>query len=114
MGGEGDVLNIAEVPYEDGRIRFRFSRRLSDDGMRWVRHGWFTEFHPNSSVASEGEFEDDLESGLWREFYDSGVLAAEGEYRHGKEHGRWRFWNEAGTRENDVVYFDGVPIDQKS
>ncbi|MFD1874884.1 hypothetical protein [Hymenobacter bucti] len=40
-------LHIAEIPFADGRIRYRYARQLSPDGTRWLRHGLFQAFHPN-------------------------------------------------------------------
>jgi antitoxin component YwqK of YwqJK toxin-antitoxin module len=103
-----DTLNIAEIPYESGGIRFRYSRYLAPDGSKWVRHGLFRAYHRNGLVASEGEYEDGLGEGLWRDYHENGHVAAEGEYRHGKESGRWRFWAADGDLEKELVYFDGV------
>lgn len=90
-------LNIAEIPYEGGGIRYRYSRYLDADGKRWIRHGLFTAYHPNGQLASEGQYIDGVEAGLWRDFHENGQLAAEGEYAHGNEVGVWRYWNEDGT-----------------
>jgi len=49
-----DVLHIAEIPYESGSLRFRYSRELSEDGSRWIRQGLLTAYHENGQRASEG------------------------------------------------------------
>jgi hypothetical protein len=49
-----DVLHIAEIPYEDGAIRFRYARILSADGTRWIRHGLFSAHHPNGCSRPRG------------------------------------------------------------
>jgi antitoxin component YwqK of YwqJK toxin-antitoxin module len=90
-------LHIAEIPFEDGHIRYRYSRRLSPDGTRWIREGLFQAFHPSGTLASEGSYIDGLEEGIWRDFHDNGQLAAEGAYSAGVEAGAWRFWNPDGT-----------------
>ncbi|MDR3615070.1 MAG: hypothetical protein P4L53_16030 [Candidatus Obscuribacterales bacterium] len=90
-------LNIAEIPYETGEIHFRYSRRLSEDESRWIRHGLFVEYHLNGKVASEGTYVDGAEHGNWREYYETGNLAAEGRYENGQETGNWKYWNEDGT-----------------
>lgn len=89
-------LNIAEIPYDTGEIRFRYSRVKSSDGTRWIRHGLFQEYHQNGQVISEGEYVNGNEQGLWRDYYPNGQLAAEGFYKDGKEVGVWRYWNEEG------------------
>jgi antitoxin component YwqK of YwqJK toxin-antitoxin module len=93
-------LNIAEVPYETGEIRYRYTRYLSPDGARWIRHGLFRAYHRNGGVASEGRYENGVEEGLWRDYYENGVLAAEGRYQQGQEAGEWRYWDNSG-RESD-------------
>ncbi len=51
------VLYIAEIPYETGEVHFRYSRRLSEDGTKWIRDGLFTEYYQNGNVASTGLYE---------------------------------------------------------
>jgi len=92
-------LNIAEIPYESGAIRFRYARVMAPDRTRWIRHGLFVEYHENGTVVSEGQYVDGKEDGLWRDFHPDGRPAAEGCYREGKEVGVWRFWNPDGTEE---------------
>ena len=90
-------LHIAEIPYEDGGIRYRYARRLSADGTRWIRDGLFQEFHPNGKLASEGTYVDGHEDGLWRDYHDNGQIAAEGNYTQGVETGVWRYWDAEGV-----------------
>src|SRR6185295_7067388 len=88
-----NTLYIAEIPYESGEIRFRYSRIKSEDGTQWIRHGLFRAYHLNGHVISEGTYENGQEHGVWRDYHDNGQLASEGEYSHGKEIGLWRFWD---------------------
>lgn len=90
-------LNIAEIPYESGEIRFRYTRVMSEDGSRWIRQGLFREYHQNGQVIAEGEYANGKEQGLWREYYPNGQLAAEGCYENGREVGEWRYWNPDGS-----------------
>ena len=90
-------LNIAEVPYESGEIRFRYSRYLSPDSTRWIRHGLFLAYHENGNLASEGHYVDGKEHGLWKDFHENGKLAAEGQYDMGIEIGEWHYWNIDGA-----------------
>ena len=90
-------LNIAEIPYENGKIRFRYSRYMSGDGLRWVRHGLFRAYHENGALASEGAYVDGVEHGPWRDFHDNGQLAADGQYDHGREVDAWKYWNKDGS-----------------
>jgi antitoxin component YwqK of YwqJK toxin-antitoxin module len=90
-------LNIAEIFHESGELQYRYSRYLSNDGSKWVRHGLFTAFHRNGELASEGTYVDGLEDGNWRDFHENGLIAAEGSYVKGVETGTWRYWNADGT-----------------
>lgn len=90
-------LNIAEIFHESGELQYRYSRYLSNDGSKWVRHGLFTAFHRNGEPASEGTYVDGLEDGNWRDFHENGLIAAEGSYVKGVETGTWRYWNADGT-----------------
>lgn len=90
-------LQIAEIPFEDGGIRYRYARKPSPDGSRWIREGLFQAFHPNGTLASEGTYREGLEDGAWRDFHENGRLAAEGAYSRGKEAGPWQYWNADGS-----------------
>src|SRR5262245_55641160 len=94
-----EELNIAEILYETGQIKQRYSRYLSRDGSRWMRHGLFRAYHRNGSLASEGNYAHGTEEGLWRAYHENGRLAAEGYYEGGKEVGEWKTWNDKGERE---------------
>src|SRR5688572_6436668 len=95
-------LNIAEVLYESGEVRFRYARVLSEDGKHWLKHGLFVEYHQDGQVLSEGTYHLGQEHGPWRDIHPNGQVAAEGRYEQGKEHGVWHFWNEAGVEERTV------------
>lgn len=90
-------LNIAEIPYEDGGIRYRYARYMSSDGARWIRHGPFFGYHPNGALASEGAYVDGREHGPWADYHPNGQMAARGRYEHGQEVGRWEYWNDDGS-----------------
>jgi len=98
------VLHIAEIPYEDGTIRFRYARILSADGTRWIKHGLFSAHHPNGKLSSEGMYVNDQEDGLWTEYHTNGQMAARGHYANGKEVGHWEFWSSDGSPEEGEDY----------
>jgi len=112
MAGDDGVLHIAEVPYPDGQVKFRFARYPTDDG-RWVKHGRFTAFYEDGTLASEGTYADGLESGPWRDYHRNGSLAAEGRYENGKETGEWQFWNSDGSLEKRKIFKEGVEVSQE-
>lgn len=92
------TLNIAEITYETGEIRFRYERRIAPDGSHWIRHGLFEAYHLNGNLASEGRFVDGKEHGVWRDYHENGILAAEGTYESGQAASDWSFWNDDGTK----------------
>jgi antitoxin component YwqK of YwqJK toxin-antitoxin module len=93
-------LNIAEIPYEDGTTRYRYARYMAEDGTRWIRHGPFFAYHPNGERASEGNYVDGAEDGVWTDFHANGQMAARGNYAAGAQVGTWEYWDA-----------DGVPSD---
>lgn len=107
---DDERLDIAELLYPSGEVKCRYSRRLSQDGREWVRHGRFVSYHENGVIASEGNYEAGLEEGLWQDFHENGKRAAEGHYLQGKEDGVWRFWNEDGVEERTVRYTAGEEL----
>jgi antitoxin component YwqK of YwqJK toxin-antitoxin module len=97
-------LNIAEIPYETGEIRFRYSRYMASDGSKWIRHGLFRAYHKNGTLASEGNYVDGLENGVWRDYHENGRLAAEGTYEKGQEVGLWKYWDGNGVETSGQLY----------
>lgn len=98
------VLYIAEIPYETGEVHFRYSRRLSEDGTKWIRDGLFTEYYQNGNVASTGLYEDGLENGHWIDYHENGQIAAEGDYVNGEESGKWSYYDENGKLEEEEMF----------
>lgn len=95
------VIHIVEIPYETGEVHFRYARKMSPDGTKWIRDGLYQEFNIDGSVASEGLFDEGLEEGLWKDYHENGNLAAEGYYSKGKEIGIWRYYDEDGNFEEE-------------
>lgn len=89
-------LNIAEILYDSGEVNYRYSRYMSNDGTRWIRHGLFCAYYKNGNLASEGQYMDGTENGLWRDFHENGQVAAEGFYQNGEEMGDWKYWDNMG------------------
>lgn len=91
-------LNIAEILYDTGELKFRYARVVNEDGSRWIRNGLFCEYHQNGQVISEGIYVNGKEQGLWRDYYPDGKLATEGYYEHGVEVGEWKYWDDGGVQ----------------
>jgi antitoxin component YwqK of YwqJK toxin-antitoxin module len=85
-------LTLAESFYEDGSRKLTYERYLANDGAMWVLHGRFYAYHRNGQLASEGQYLNGLEDGLWRYYYENGQLAAEGCYEDGLDAGVWKYY----------------------
>ena len=92
-------LELAEICYESGALRYRYARYLAQDGNRWIRHGLFVAYHENGAIASEGTYEHGVEHGPWKDFHPNGQLAAHGDYDRGTQVEPWQYWNADGQRE---------------
>lgn len=93
------MLDIAEIPYETGELKFRYSRRMSADSEKWVRDGLFQSFYVNGQISSEGHYRDGHEDGIWSSYHENGQLAWRGVYCDGQEAGDWDFWDINGQSE---------------
>lgn len=98
------TLFIAEIPYDNGNIQFRYSRYMSDDGTQWIPDGLFSAYYENGVLASEGMYSQGLETGVWKDFHENGQLASQGEYKNGKEVGVWQFWDTDGNIQETQDY----------
>lgn len=94
-------LNLAEIPFEDGTIHYRYARYMSADGTRWIRHGLFCCYYRDGSLASEGNYIDGAEDGLWTDYHENGQMAARGRYKNGEKVGRWDFWDNNGIQSTE-------------
>lgn len=92
-------LEIAEICYENGGVKYRYSRYLTSDGSRWIRHGLFVAYREDGTVASEGNYDHGVEHGPWKDFHPNGSIAASGNYDRGNELGTWTYWNADGQPE---------------
>ena len=95
-------LHIAEIPFENGSVHYRYSRKMSPDGTRWIRDGLFQAFHENGALASEGHYVEGAEHGPWKDYHDNGQIAAEGTYDGGNEAGVWRYWTPEGLESDSI------------
>lgn len=92
-------VNIAEIPYPSGRIKYRYTRYLAPSGDKWIRHGLFVGYYENGNIQTEGSYDHGTEEGVWRDYHENGRLAAQGTYEGGKEVGEWKYWAADGTFE---------------
>jgi antitoxin component YwqK of YwqJK toxin-antitoxin module len=85
-------LSLAETFYEDGSHKLTYEWYLANDGAMRVLHGRFYAYHRNGQLASEGQYLNGLEDGLWRYYHENGQLAAEGRYEDGFDVGEWKYY----------------------
>lgn len=87
-------FEIAEILYENGAVKYRYSWYLASDGSRWIRHGLFVAYRENGTVVSEGNYDRGVEHGPWTDSHPGRSIAASGNYDQGNEVGTRRI----GTR----------------
>lgn len=92
-------LEIAEIYFESGVVKYRYSRYVASDGSRWIRHGLFAAYSENGTVVSAGNYDHGVEHGPWRDSHPNGSIAASGYYDRGNEVGTWTYWNADGEPE---------------
>lgn len=90
-------LFLVEIYDEFNNIQYRYTRYLSQDGAKWIRHGLFLAYYPNGIVSSEGYYEHGLEQGIWKDYHENGILASIGEYKNGEEYGLWKYYDSLGN-----------------
>jgi len=92
-------LEIAEICYENGGVKYRYSRYLASDGNRWIRHGPFVAYGDDGTAVSEGNYDHGVEPGPWKDFHPYGSIAASGNYDRGNEVRTWMYWDADGKPE---------------
>jgi antitoxin component YwqK of YwqJK toxin-antitoxin module len=103
-------LETEEVRSEDGTLHFRYSKYLSADGSRWIRHGLLVAYDLDGSIAGEVTYSHDIEEGPCRHYHRNGQLASSGTLKAGKEDGQWKFYDENGVLERTTIYCNGVEV----
>jgi antitoxin component YwqK of YwqJK toxin-antitoxin module len=64
--------------------------------------------YEDGSKQSEGNYVNNLESGLWHYWYPNGQLQAEAEYTSGILNGTWKLYYESGKIMSDGQFFKGT------
>lgn len=82
----------------DGKLRIEGNMRNGQ------RHGVWTSYHPNGTIASRSAYVDGRLNGVTVVFHTNGQLYYTGDYRMGKQVGDWRFYDEEGTLLKTVHY----------
>jgi antitoxin component YwqK of YwqJK toxin-antitoxin module len=72
------------------------------------RNGPQRQYHPDGSVAIEGSFSGNQQTGTWTHFSDLGRKTMEVTWVKGKRHGAYRTWRDDGSLQSQGQYVDGV------
>ena len=96
-----------------GPIRYQNRMKTLPDGTQIKEGPWkHAKHHFDDRVRryleSEGNYENDLEQGLWRYYHPSGAIYREVEIQHGQWHGLFRQWNRQGQILEERMYEDDI------
>jgi len=100
-----DTREIRE-DYADGTIRVACGVKYYSDGST-VKHGPYTEWHPNGTKFKEGQYEDGKMIGEWTFYFDDGKKAKSGSYKANEACGVWTYWRPDGSKHREESYRDG-------
>lgn len=48
--------HIAEILDDNGNIKYRYTRYLSEDSTHWIRHGLFVAYYENGTIVWGGGY----------------------------------------------------------
>lgn len=104
--GEGQGGEIRRETWPNGRPRAEYEVRVGANG-RETRAGPYRAWHENGTLASEGVFADDQETGRWKFTHPNGERAAEGNFARGERTGIWVTYHPNGERRAKGRYEKG-------
>jgi antitoxin component YwqK of YwqJK toxin-antitoxin module len=67
-------------------------------------------YYENKQKKMEGEYKDELRTGLWKAWYENGILWSEGEYKDGKRNGIGISYHKNGKKYIEGVYRDDFRV----
>jgi uncharacterized protein len=70
------------------------------------KHGHFIYFHENGRKASEGEYVNDKNEGIWTYWHENGQKRSEGKFKNDLRQDIWVYWHENGQRKSEGLYID--------
>lgn len=68
------------------------------------KQGHFDYYFENGRKSIEGDFADDLKTGVWIEWHENGKKSTEGNYKAGKREGNWVAWYDNGQKRAEGLY----------
>jgi antitoxin component YwqK of YwqJK toxin-antitoxin module len=67
-------------------------------------------FYENKQIKIEGEYENELRTGLWKAWYENGSVWSEGEYKDGKRNGIGISYHQNGKKYIEGVYQNDIRV----
>jgi antitoxin component YwqK of YwqJK toxin-antitoxin module len=103
----GNILQMIEVMDDSLRIRPRFRPQGS---CIWAPDGRYLVLREDGKLLLEITYRDGLVHGPYVAFWPNGNTATEGQYYEGKQEGLWHFYNEDGTISNIIRFKQDVEV----
>jgi TonB family protein len=85
--------------------RLQMSGKFSDEDCK-VKNGYFTYYHSNGYLQSEGVYVNNLKEGLWLRFHNNGMMSDSTVYRLDKIIGTSLSWHANGFISDSVVMIE--------
>ena len=83
----------------------------SPDGKK--KEGLHILLHKNGKKKEEGQYRDNVRTGLWTWWYENGNKWQQGEYIKGERNNTWYIWKKNGDKWKDITYDNGNFITKK-
>lgn len=101
---DGRNVEMVDISIPSGRLIVTIVRQPTGSS---VRHGTFRKYDRKGALREEGEYSNDLLTGLWRAWDDKGFVCEEACYKDGQRHGWTKVWFESGVIQSEVNYIEG-------
>jgi len=98
---------VVEATYENGKPRIVKYYNKKGGNLELERE---IVFYKNEQKKIDGEYKDQLRTGLWKAWYENGNMWSEGEYREGKRNGKGISYHENGKKYIEGMYRDDVRV----
>ena len=77
------------------------------------KNGLHILMYDNGKKKEEGQYRDNVRTGLWTWWYENGNKWQQGEYSMGERNNTWHIWKKDGAKWKDIVYDNGNFITKK-
>lgn len=67
-------------------------------------------YYEDKQKKIEGEYKDELRTGLWKAWYENGTIWSEGDYKDGKRNGTGIFYYENGKKHIEGAYRNDIRV----